>query len=60
MTNNKGEPQLSFIRIKHFLNVFYKIGYDKISGRLFANSIGCCYFCYGSKIYGGNNKNKMV
>ena len=42
----------------YLINVFYKIGGDKISGRLFVNSIDCCYFCYGGKIYGGNNKTR--
>ena len=38
--------------------VFYKIRGDKISGRLFVNSIDCHYFCYGGKIYSGNNKTR--
>ena len=42
----------------YLINVFYKIGGDKISGRLFVNSIDCYYFCYGGKIYGGNNKTR--
>ena len=42
----------------YLINVFYKIGGDKISGRLFVNSIDCYYFCYGGKIYSGNNKTR--
>ena len=42
----------------YLIDVFYKIGCDKISGRLFANSIDCCYFCYSGKIYSGNNKTR--
>ena len=37
---------------------FYKE--SEISGELFAIPENYHYFCYGGKIYGGNNKNKTV